>query len=78
MHEQQKQIEKILLTIEEAAKFLNLKISRLRAAVFKKEITHIKLGRLVRFKIDHLEQWLSAQTKQCVQKEHFLLSGGVL
>jgi excisionase family DNA binding protein len=48
----------ILFTIEEAAHVLNVKVSRLRSAVFKKEIGHIKLNRLVRFTQAHLEEWI--------------------
>ncbi|HAZ13811.1 MAG: hypothetical protein A2X86_19560 [Bdellovibrionales bacterium GWA2_49_15] len=48
----------ILYSIEEAAKILNLKISRLRTAVFRKEIGYIKLAGLVRFTKDDLENWI--------------------
>ncbi len=50
---------KMLYTIEEAARLLNLKISRLRMAVFKKEISYVKLGALVRFRITDIENFIS-------------------
>ena len=49
----------ILLTIEDAARVLNVKVSRLRTAVFKREIGHIKLAGLIRFRHDDLEAWIS-------------------
>ncbi len=51
-----------LLTIEEAASLLKLKVSRLRKAVFKREVKHVKLGALVRFKREHLKEWIERQT----------------
>ncbi len=50
-----------LMTIEEASVFLNLKVSKLRAMVFRKEIPFIKIGRLVRFHAQDLETWLLAR-----------------
>ncbi len=51
-----------LMTIEEAASFLNIKVSRLRMAVFRREVKHIKLGALVRFKTEHINEWIARQT----------------
>ena len=51
-----------LLTIEEASQLLNLKISRIRKAVFKREVKYIKLGALMRFKKDHLTEWIESRT----------------
>lgn len=36
------------LTVDEAANLLNLKVSRIRTAIFRKEIPYIKIGPLVR------------------------------
>jgi excisionase family DNA binding protein len=47
-----------LLSIEETSSYLNLKISKLRSMVFKKEIPFLKIGRLVRFEKTQLDQWL--------------------
>ncbi|MBI2519316.1 MAG: helix-turn-helix domain-containing protein [Bdellovibrio sp.] len=51
-------IGQILYNIEEAARILNLRISRLRTAVFRKEIGYVKLAGLVRFTKDDLENWI--------------------
>jgi len=51
-----------LLTINQAAELLNVKISWLRSAIFKKEIPYIKLGHLIRFKSVHLYKWLENQS----------------
>jgi len=40
--------EQAYLTVEEAAKELNIKVSRIRTAIFRKEIPYIKIGSLVR------------------------------
>jgi len=50
-----------LLDIKEAADFLNVKISWLRAAVFRKKIPYIKLNRLLRFSKEELQSWLKSQ-----------------
>lgn len=56
----QKVIE--LLTIDEAAQLLKLKKSRLRKAVFKREVKYVKLGALIRFKREHLTEWIERST----------------
>lgn len=53
---------KTLLSIEEASSFLSIKVSRLRTAVFRKEIPFVKIGRLVRFKTDDLDKWVQSKT----------------
>ncbi|EQC47625.1 helix-turn-helix domain-containing protein [Bacteriovorax sp. Seq25_V] len=53
---------KSLLSVEEASSFLSIKVSRLRTAVFRKEIPFVKIGRLVRFKTDDLLKWIDAKT----------------
>ncbi|MBD66491.1 MAG: excisionase [Halobacteriovoraceae bacterium] len=52
-----------LLTIQEASEFLSVKISRLRTAVFKREIPYVKIGRLVRFKVEDLNEWIDSKTQ---------------
>jgi excisionase family DNA binding protein len=47
-----------LLNIKEASEYLNIKESRLRASVFRREIAFVKIGRLVRFSIDDLEKYV--------------------
>ena len=55
--------EKVLYSIEEASKILNLKVSRLRQAVFRREINHVKLGALVRFREEDLQCFISNNAK---------------
>lgn len=50
-----------LLTITEAAAFLNVKVSKIRREVFLKKIKHFKLGALLRFKKIHLIEWVDSQ-----------------
>ncbi len=52
-----------LLTIEEASTILNIKISRLRQAVFRREISFIKLGALVRFREEDLNTFIQKNLK---------------
>jgi excisionase family DNA binding protein len=47
-----------LMTIQEAAAFLNLKVSKIRALTFRNEIPFVKIGRLVRFRAQDLELWV--------------------
>lgn len=47
-----------ILTFNEACDFLKIKKSRLRTAVFRKEIPYIKIGRLIRFDLEDLKVWL--------------------
>ena len=51
-----------LMTADEAAGFLNIKKPRLRRAIFKREVKYIKLGALIRFKHEHLNEWIRRQT----------------
>lgn len=51
-----------LLTIEEAAELLKVKKSRLRKAVFRREVKFVKLGALIRFKRAHLIEWIERRT----------------
>jgi excisionase family DNA binding protein len=51
--------EEGLLTVKEAASYLNVKVSRIYTATFRQEIPHIKIGRLVRFRKEDLNRWIS-------------------
>lgn len=53
-----------LLTIEEAAQFLNVKVSNLRSAIFRKKIRYFKVGALIRFNKVDLIQWLEEKLVQ--------------
>ena len=61
-----------ILNTKQAAKFMGLKESRVRTAVFRKEIPFLKVGRLVRFRKEDLEEWLEKQLEN-QQKESKLL-----
>lgn len=58
------------LTIEQAANFLNLKVSRLRYEVFKKTIPHYKIGRSIRFSEQDLTAWLNSKKQEPVEVSH--------
>ncbi|MBK9293584.1 MAG: helix-turn-helix domain-containing protein [Oligoflexia bacterium] len=49
---------KKLYSIKEAAEILAIKKSRLRTAIFRKEVSFVKIGRLVRFLPEQLEAWV--------------------
>ncbi len=49
----------MLFNINEASQMLNIKVSRLRTAIFRREIGHVKIGGLIRFSKQHLEAWIS-------------------
>lgn len=57
-----------LLTIEEASEFLNLKVSKIRKDIFKKNIPHYKIGALIRFKKVELQKWVDEKfvTVACI------------
>ena len=59
-----KEMSKRLLTVDEAANYLGLKISRIRKAVASNEIPFLKVGRLVRFDSIQLESWLEEKAKE--------------
>jgi excisionase family DNA binding protein len=53
-----------LLTIDEAAQFLNVKVSNLRSAVFRRRIRYFKVGALIRFNKADLILWLEEKIVQ--------------
>jgi len=52
-----------LITFSEACDFLKIKKSRLRTAIFRREIPFIKIGRLIRFDQNDLIRWLEELKK---------------
>lgn len=52
-----------LLTPEEVCRFLGIKMSKFRSAVFKKELPVIRIGRLIRIDQKDLEQWVESLKK---------------
>lgn len=59
-----KQKEPKLMNIEEAASYLGVKLSRLYTATRRKELPFMKMGRLVRFEKDKLDQWINKQHQE--------------
>lgn len=51
---------KLLIDIYEASELLGLKVSRLRMAVFRREIPFKKIGGLIRFVPAELKSWASS------------------
>ena len=56
-----------LLTPEQVAEMLQIKLSTLYSWTHQRKIPHLKVGRLVRFSQSDLEKWL--QTKHRVPQE---------
>ncbi len=48
-----------LLNMDETASLLGLKKSTLYAAVMRKQITHVKLGKLTRFRPEDLQAYIN-------------------
>lgn len=59
-----KQARKVLFTVDEASKILNIKVSRLRQAVFRNEIDYVKLGALVRFRDEDIQNYIQRNLKE--------------
>lgn len=47
-----------LMTLSEACDYLKIKKSRIRTAIFRREIPFIKIGRLIRFDQTDLQKWI--------------------
>lgn len=60
-----------LMTIEEAAVFLNLKVSKIRKDIFNKAIPYYKIGSLIRFKKDELVKWLDQKVVPSINSSQF-------
>ena len=44
-----------------ACHYLNISMAKLRSDIFKREITFVKLGRLIRFKKEDLDEYIQSQ-----------------
>jgi len=62
--------EKQLLDTKDASEFLGIKKSTLYEWVIQRKIPHIKVGRLVKFKREDLEEWLKRRTQE--EEENFV------
>ncbi len=55
---------KSLLTVEEVAEYLRVKVSTIYNWTHVEYIPHIKLGRVLRFRRDDIDKWLTKKTKK--------------
>jgi excisionase family DNA binding protein len=55
---------KEFLTIGELSEYLNLKRSNLYTMVENGELPHYRIGRLIRFKKDEVNQWMEAHRRE--------------
>ena len=53
-----------ILNLADTAEYLSTKESHVRALVFKNEIPHFKLGRLLRFEIEKLDNWIKENSHE--------------
>lgn len=53
-----------LMTFQEATDYVNIKRSRLRTAVRKREVSFVRLGRLIRFQKEDLDLWVINSRQQ--------------
>jgi excisionase family DNA binding protein len=51
----------ILMTIRETSNYINIKEKTIYAKVEAKQIPHFKIGGLIRFKKDEIDQWIEEQ-----------------
>ncbi len=59
-------MENRYLNIEELSRYLGIKKSTLYSRVEKREIPFYKIGRLVRFKLEDIEQWIEDYKKEAI------------
>ena len=52
-----------LLTPIETCAFLRIKMSKFRSMIFRKELSYVKIGRLVRIRIKDMEKWIESNKK---------------
>jgi len=57
-----------LFTLKETANLLSLKESRLRTAVFKKEIGYLKIGHLIRFTMSDIQSFISKSKVEVINE----------
>ena len=60
-------MNKILYSVNEVSEILNIKVSRIRAAVFRREIEYVKIGALVRFRLEDIERFIKENVIYRVQ-----------
>jgi excisionase family DNA binding protein len=55
-------VEKKLLDVKELAEYLKIEKSTVYAWISQKKIPYIKVGRLPRFSLDRINQWLDKKS----------------
>jgi excisionase family DNA binding protein len=71
-------MEKRLLNIRDASVYLGISVNTLRCWCSRKTIPYVKLGRMVRFNISELDQWIEKQVVEPRNSEDLLKSGLIL
>jgi excisionase family DNA binding protein len=61
-------IERRLLTIQEASQYTGLSVHTLYTMVSQRRIPYVKVGRLVKFDLQILDQWIKQQTVMPIPK----------
>jgi len=51
-----------LLTVQEIAEYLGVQVSTIYQWTHQEFIPHVKLGKLVRFKIDTVDKWIKKKS----------------
>lgn len=62
--------EKQLLNTKEASEFLGISKNTLYEWIIQKRIPHVKVGRLVKFRREDLEEWLRKRTQEEEKREY--------
>jgi len=58
-----------LITVEELAKYLNLNPHTIYMWTEQKKIPFIKIGRMVRFDLIEIEEWLTSKKTEITEEE---------
>ena len=61
-----------LITVEELAKYLNLNPHTIYMWVEQRKIPFIKIGRMVRFDLIEIEEWLTSKKTEITQEQDSL------
>ena len=57
------------LNIQDLSQYLGIKPSTLYSMVERKMIPHYKVGRMVRFKLSEIDQWMAGKKEECVDPD---------
>ena len=62
---------KQLYTIDELSELLSIKKSRIRTAIFNKEISYKKIGRLIRFTQNDIENFINKNKVEACDEQYY-------